>query len=605
MRHHKAKLVGAVRAAARLLSAGAIASLVLVSGPVAAQGVPGGVTREEIQRGDTDRAAPVQGQPITVDTEFERAPCPLAAPEFAATRFTLRNVQFNGPEAIDRALLTDSFADYIGQENSVSVICDIRDRAATALRQKGYLAAVQVPPQSISDGVVTLDLLVARMSRVEIRGDAGASEKVLARYIDKLSNQPVFNIVDAERYLLLMRDIPGLDVRLALRPANAAPGEVIGEFSVIRTAVFADVAVQNLGSREVGRFGGLARVRINGLTGLGDQTTISAFSTLDFDEQQVLQLGHRMTLGGEGLTIGGDFTYSWSEPSVGANGLLKSETLVANVDLRYPFIRSQAKNLFGTIGFEYIDQDVDFGAGALTRDTLSVLYGRMNYSQISSASITGRDGYSAIEPKWSFFTGLEVRQGIDVFGASEGCGPNFFNCIFGAVIPPSRIEADGTQFVFRGDARFDYRPTPQLALTLAPRVQYAPDPLLAYEEFSGGNFTVGRGFDPGAIIGDSGIGVRSEAAYGSLIPNGPKASAFQPYVFFDAAWVWNEDAAFNGLDPQDLYSIGAGLRTNIRNTATLDALVAVPLNAAGFQTSTGDVRFLFTLSVQLAPWNLR
>lgn len=583
----------------------AIASALLMTAPAFAQVVPGGVTREEIQRGADTLSRQAEGQPISIDSEFERAPCPLAAPEFASTRFTLAKVQFNGAETIDRGLLADSFAPYIGTEQSVAVICDIRDRAATALRSQGFLAAVQVPPQSISEGVVTLDLLVAKMTRVEIRGDAGASEKLLTRYIAKLSDQPVFNIIDAERYLLLMRDIPGLDVRLALRPANAAPGEVIGEFSVIHTPVFADVAVQNLGSREVGRFGGLARLRLNGITGLGDQTTISAFSTLDFDEQQVIQLAHRMTLGGEGFTIGGDFTYSWSEPSVGANGLLDSETLVANIDIRYPFIRSQASNLSGTFGFEYIDQNVDFGVGPLTRDTLSVLYGRLNYSAISAESVTGRDGYSAIEPRLGLQAGVEVRQGLDIFGASEGCGPNQLGCILGGVIPPSRIEADGTNFVFRADARFDYRPTPQLLLSLAPRAQYAPDPLLAYEEFSGGNFTVGRGFDPGAIIGDSGVGVRSEVAYGSLLPNGPQASAFQPYAFFDAAWVWNEDNSFPLADPQDLYSIGAGLRANIRNTATLDALIAVPLNAAGFQTSTGDVRFLLTLSVQLAPWNWR
>lgn len=600
-----ASLKAARHELAKLVCATAIVSLTWVSAPALAQGVPGGVTREEIQRGITDREPPRDSQAISVDTEFERAPCPLAAPEFADARFTLNDVRFNGPDVIDRSLLTESFTDYVGQENSVAIICEIRDRAATILRRQGYLAAVQVPPQSISEGVVTLDLLVARMTRVEIRGNAGTSERLLTRYINKLSDQPAFNIKDAERYLLLMRDIPGLDVRLALRPANAGPGEVIGEFSVVRNAVFADVAVQNLGSREVGRFGGLARVRLNGLTGLGDQTVISAFSTLDFDEQLVLQMAHRMTLGGEGFTIGGDFTYSWSEPSVGANGLLDSETLVANLDMNYPFIRNQAQNLSGTLGFEYIDQDVDFGVGELSRDTLSVLYARLNYGQVSSASITGRDGYSAVEPKWSMLAGVEVRQGLDVFGATEGCGQNLVNCIFGGVIPPSRIEADGTQFVFRADAQFDYRFTPDLLLTVAPRVQYAPDPLLAYEEFSGGNFTVGRGFDPGVIIGDSGVGVRNELAYGSLIPNGPKASAFQPYAFFDAAWVWNEDAAFNGIDPQELYSIGAGLRANIRNSVTLDTLVAVPLNSAGFQTNTGDVRFLFTLSVQLAPWNWR
>src|SRR3546814_1919176 len=72
------------------------------------------------------------------------------------------------------------------------------------------------------------------------------------------------------------------------------------------------------------------------------------------------------------------------------------------------------------------------------------------------------------------------------------------------------------------------------------------DPLVAYEEFSGGNFTVGRGFDPGTVIGDSGVAVSTEARYGSFIPGNSKSFAVQPFVFFDAAWVWNKDSSFDG-----------------------------------------------------------
>jgi hemolysin activation/secretion protein len=531
--------------------------------PAYAQTSPSIPTREEIQRGVVQPNARPASEALNVESGFERAPCPLAEPQFAATRFTLKNVDFQGANGIDRALLADSFAQYVGKEQSVAIICDIRDRAASSLRAKGYLAAVQVPPQSIKDGVVQLDLLVARISSVQIRGDAGASEKLLARYIDKIASAPYFNAQEAERYLLLMQDIPGLDVRLALRPANGAQGDVIGEFSVIRTPVYADLAVQNLGSRSVGRFGGLAKV------------------------------------GSEGLTIGADFTYSFSQPSIGLNGALESETLVADVNVTYPFVRSQASNVFGTFGLEYINQDVRFGDAPLTEDILSVLYGRFAFSAIHKPSISGRDG----EPKWSFSGDVEFRQGLGIFGASDGCGPALVRCLAPNAILPSRIEGDPTAFVVRANGQYEYRPVPELTLAFSPRLQYSPDVLFAYEEISGGNFTVGRGFDPGTIIGDSGISARTELRYGSFIPSGPGKSAFQPFVFFDAALVWNEDTAFNGLDPQELYSIGAGLRANIRNSATLDAAIAVPLNRAGFQTETGDVRFLFTLTMQLSPWN--
>ena len=157
--------------------------------------------------------------------------------------------------------------------------------------------------------------------------------------------------------------------------------------------------------------------------------------------------------------------------------------------------------------------------------------------------------------------------------------------------------------MLRGAGEIDWRPVRNLTFSLAPRAQFAPHALLSYDEFSGGNYTVGRGYDPGAIIGDSGIGVRSEVRVGSLLPRSAGGFAFQPYAFFDAAKVWNEDTAFNDMCGQQLYSAGAGVRASIRDAARLDALVAVPLrDAIGAPNAKGDVRFLVNLTMQLAPW---
>ncbi|MEZ5707872.1 MAG: ShlB/FhaC/HecB family hemolysin secretion/activation protein [Blastomonas sp.] len=585
------------------LGATSAIAMLAVAQPVFAQTVPGAPTREEIQRGLLDQVDPDRARPIAVDGGIERAPCPLANPEFADLAFTLQRVEFANLGVVGADELAFSYSDFVGKQVSVATICEIRDRAATYLREKGYVAAVQVPPQQIDQGVVRLDVLIARIAQVQVRGEAGPSEKLLARYIDKIAAQPAFNIFEAERYLLLARDIPGLDVRLSLRPLEGAPGEVLGEFSVARTPVYADATIQNLGSKQVGRFGGMARLRLNGLTGLGDETTFTAFSTLDFDEQQVLQLAHDMYLGSEGLKLSGDFTYSWSEPSIGAGGNITSETWIAGLEANYPFVRRQETNLTGGIGFEHIDQQVDFGSTPISRDKLSVIYARLGFNQISKASITGRDGYSSAEPNWGIYGNVELRHGLDIFGASEGCGPGLALCALPGAVPPSRAEGDPTAFVLRADARFDYRPSPEVTLTVAPRLQYSPEALFSYEEVSGGNYTIGRGFDPGIIAGDSGFGLRTEFAYGSMIPKDQNSSAFQPFAFLDAMWVWNKDAAFNGLDPQKLYSAGAGLRANIRNGARIEALLAVPLKRAGFQTDRGDVRFLINFTTQLAPWN--
>ncbi|WP_229956169.1 ShlB/FhaC/HecB family hemolysin secretion/activation protein [Parasphingorhabdus litoris] len=560
-------------------------------------------TREEIQRGLLGEAEKGQAQPLTVEGGIERSACPLASPEFADVKFTLQSVDFSGLGVVDASILRSAYTGYVDQEVSVAVVCEIRDRAATILRGAGYLAAVQVPPQTIEGGNVKFDVLLARMTSVQVRGDAGSSEKLLQQYIDRLTSEPVFNIDVAERYLLLARDIPGLDVRLSLRPvtssADGRPGDVIGEFNVVRTPVYVDANIQNFGSKQVGRFGGLVRARFNGITGLGDETTVSAYSTADFSEQQVLQASHEFRVGGEGLRFGGNFTYAWTDPDLPNNFDIESETLVAGVYATYPFIRKQTRNLFGTIGFEYIDQKTEILGTRTNEDDLSIAYARLDFSEIEAGSISGRGGYSAFEPKWAMAGSLELRQGLGILGASEGCGPAFVRCI-GQTVIPTRADGDPTAFVVRGEAKLDYRPTPLLAFTLKPRFQYSPDALFSYEEISGGNYTTGRGYDPGTIIGDSGYGLQTEVSYGSLIPESPNGTAWQPYVYFDAMAVWNKN--FPG-DPQKIYSAGGGIRATIGRQASLDVMAVVPLKRGPFQTRRDSARALMTLTVQLAPWS--
>ncbi|WP_298334490.1 ShlB/FhaC/HecB family hemolysin secretion/activation protein [uncultured Erythrobacter sp.] len=569
-------------------------------GAVAAQVAP---TREEIQRQGLEAQLRGEANPVSVEGEIERAPCPLASDEFADLRFTFTAPEFSGLGSVDPSLLTPSYAEYVGQEIPVATICDIRDRAATILRAQGYLAAVQVPVQTIGEGRVKFDVLLASIKAVQVRGDAGNQSGALQPILDRMAAEEVFNANKAERYLLLARDIPGLDVRLTLQPLTAeqggAPGDVIGVFDVVNTPIIVDVNFQNFGSQAIGRFGGLARVRFNGLTGLGDETMISGYSTHDFDEQFVVSGYHEFKVGSEGLTFGLSATRAWSEPDVPGANVFDTDTLAISAYARYPIIRSQARNLSVSLGGDYINQSVDFTDLDFSRDELRVAFARLDFSGTDKGSINGRGGYTVFEPKFAYKSALELRQGVDIFGATPSCGVNFVVCLAPGFVPPSRLDADATGFVLRGDTSVTYRPNPIFGFTGRSRFQWSPDPLLSYEQYSGGNFTVGRGYDPGAIIGDEGYGFQLEAFYGSLIPETPDGVAVQPFAFVDYA----EVSVNNVADDRDsITSVGGGVRMAIGRQALFDLFAAVPLERPDLAASRGDVRILGTLTIQLEPW---
>ena len=372
---------------------------------------------------------------------------------------------------------------------------------------------------------------------------------------------------------------------------------------VIRTPVEVDYSVQNYGSQEVGRGGGIIQARFNGIFGAGDRTTLGVFSTHDFREQQVVQVSQEIRVGGEGLTLGADFSYAWTRPTLGAGISLKSETLVGTLRATYPVIRRQSFNLNIGGGIDIINQSSSFNGIPFTRDRLRVPFLKIDYNAFDPKSIVSTTGYSANEPRWRVGASLELRQGLDALGASPDCRAAPAACVAGGATPPSRLTADPSSFVVRASAVVEFRPIPIIGFSLAPRAQYSPSTLLSYEQFSAGNYTVGRGFDPGTLIGDSGVGVRGEVTVGTLIPSSRKSFAWQGYGFVDAAWVWSHDTLPGLSDPQKLQSAGGGVRVAFGDRFLFDAGVAVPFAAAGLQTARGDTRVLVSLTARLFPYD--
>lgn len=222
----------AVLTALLAASSSQIALAQIVAPETGQQIAPG---RDELQ--DRTRQQPPPASRLKIEGDIERAPCALDSPAYANLKVTINDVQFNNLQGVSPEELRQSYAALLGADRPVSTICAIRDAAATALRRKGYLAAVLVPVQKIEDGVVRFEVLFARIVQVRVRGEAGNAETVLASYLSHLTEEKVFNRYVAERYLLLARDMPGYEVRLVLKPAGTGPGELVGEVSVVHTPI--------------------------------------------------------------------------------------------------------------------------------------------------------------------------------------------------------------------------------------------------------------------------------------------------------------------------------------------------------------------------------
>ncbi len=542
-------------------------------------------------------APPENAAKVEVSGDIERAPCALANPAYAAIKFTFNEAKFNNLGPVDAADLRQTYSSYIGRELPIAAVCDIRDAAATLLRNRGYLAAVEVPVQRIENGIVNFEVLYAKLTAIRVLGEAGSNAKLLEKTLGRLVTGQPFNRLDAERHLLLARDIPGYRLRLTLKPTGVTPGDMIGEVVLKQNRIEADLSIQNLAARDTGRFGGQMRVQFNGLTGMGDRTTLGFYSTADFREQQIVQAAHEMQLGSNGLRISGRMNYAWSKPSLGATfPNVRAKTLFASLELSYPLIYQLAGSLRGAVGLDYVNQKVDFAALPLSRDRIRTGFIKLQGETVDLKGI-GPGGSIG----WRLGGEIEARRGFDIFNASPNCVTNRALCTAAGFVPPSLLDGDPTPTIFRAAAAGDVRLARNLSISLQGRGQTSSSALPAFEQFSLGNYTIGRGYDPGAAVGDRGVGFSGEIRIDNLQISKNGKLKLQPYAFADNAWVWNRGISGS----ERVSSLGGGMRLNFDDRARLDATLAVPMRNIGGLNQRGDAKFLVSFTTSIFPWRTR
>ena len=126
---------------------------------------------------------------------------------------------------------------------------------------------------------------------------------------------------------------------------------------------------------------------------------------------------------------------------------------------------------------------------------------------------------------------------------------------------------------------------------------------MSYESLSAGALSVGRGYDPSAISGDSGVMGAAELHLGPLRLAEP-IPVFRPLiregtaeglVFFDNAYV-KRLGAFGGTSSEtSLKSVGAGVSVQLGPRLRADITYAKPLVSLGKAGPTPPGRWLVRL----------
>lgn len=570
------------------------------SGIAFGQALPGaGTTREQVESN-----LPVQEQrkpEISVDSSNAMVAddCSLNA---SAVRVNFTNLQFSAPGGAElnsalRNVITGLASAETGDQ-PISVVCKIRDRVNGQLAAAGYIARVQVPAQEVTDGTLKLVIVSGRVTEVRLRGNVGRFRSTLDNRLEQIRQMNPFNKDDAVRILLTANEIPGLKVKLSLRNAGGVPGDLIADVDAEAQTVLLLTNLQNFGSRQLGREVGTLLGEFYGLTGRADRTYVSLSNSFQWNEIHIGQIGHDFALNDKGLRLGAKISLAQSEPDI-PNLDLQSRSLIAGLELSQQLLKRVNLSASVAGGFEVLNQATRIltgsGKAPFTHDQIRVAYARVKGSlrKLTPAGnqLVNIDGQ------------VELRQGLDIFSATKtGMIEDNF--------APSRFEGDAKATVLRAEVNADLSLGSRFGIGGKIFGQWANNPLLNLEEFSIGNYTIGRGYDPGANGGDRALAARIEPR---LKLGKIRSLDLSTSGFYDIASISNLDLSSGAEKHRTLKSIGGGIHIVWRdNKGAGDARAVFEVNYAKTldKALSADLRkptsrVLVSLTTKLLPWGSR
>ena len=280
----------------------------------------------------------------------------------------------HGNSAISASELQAQIANYIGQSLTLAQLYDVADVLTRYYRAKGYgLAYVSLPAQTLNGGTVKLEVIEGRLGKIGIQGNSRTRTDVLQRRAAGLKSGDIYTNAVAERAVLLMNDLPGVEAHAVLSPgADYGTSDML--FNVDETRASGDTSVDDYGRSVIGRWRLNADLSINSFTGRGDQLSAGithsdgnrlnfgklAYSTPVGDASTLTASYNRAEYHGTFFTPGGTTGLPFS-----------GSTQNAVFSWQYPVTRSSTCNLFWNTALSWDNSRSLAGSGSSSTNSLT------------------------------------------------------------------------------------------------------------------------------------------------------------------------------------------------------------------------------------------
>jgi hemolysin activation/secretion protein len=484
----------------------------------------------------------------------------------------IKQIEFQGNTVFSDQALSNLVEEWIGKQLTIPNLLMLRSAITDYYVNQGYItSAAYVPEQSITDGVVIVQVVEGTLENVQVTGiksdltrsyietqlvrgiSTPIHQRDLVKQLQRLQQEPIIDEIEAE---LIRGNGDGqsqlnLDIKLALsRQIQLQAGNRQNP---------------NLGvwERQVG-------LTDHNLIGFGDQLDLTYSQSEGVD---LWSVNYRLPF----VDQGGDFSVGYRQNTVAVvnnfDGVdVSSVADTFSLEYRQELVRDGNEELAVGIGLDwrqsqtYLDNEpFPFNLGTLeTNGQSRVRPLRLNIE------------YLRYGVRDTFFARSRVSLGLDWFNATD-----------------NELNWDGDFLAWLGSVQYLRQLSEDQVLSTELILQLTPDPLLPLEQIAIGGVNSVRGFENQSRSGDNGALFSVEWRWAlsenlTLVP------------FWDSGVVWNNDLSEidginrNVLSPHFLSSVGLGVTWKIGTNWEVQGDLGIPLiNDADEIQQLGTVQLFY------------
>jgi hemolysin activation/secretion protein len=295
-------------------------------------------------------AAPAAGKAdrkTLVDAAMDKMIEQKEVEEAAKALITLKHIQFEGVTILGDIELRGIVEPFINTPLSYEQMLEIGMVVEEYYRKNNYLARAILPPQDLTDGLLTIDVIESVFSKVEIEQELQDLPNTQA-HVEAIiqAQQPTgepLNTKSLDRALALANDLPGMNAQGSLRQGrDAGETELLLKLYQGRTRQ-TELTVDNGGSRSTGAIRLMANLTWFNPNDLGDLLNLVAVHTQGSD---YARLAYSVPVGTDGWRMGANASVMDYKVVVGDQGMVGAvgRAITKGLEWTYPLLRADDRS---------------------------------------------------------------------------------------------------------------------------------------------------------------------------------------------------------------------------------------------------------------------